>query len=69
MLMLGCSKDSDPVTPTPTQTVKYTLTITAGEGGTVNSSGGQYDSGTSVSVTATPNKYFKFEVFVRGSSN
>ena len=72
MLMLGCSKDSDPVTPTPTptptQTVKYTLTVTAGEGGTVNSSGGQYDSGTSVSVTATPNKYFKFVRWSNGST-
>ena len=68
LVIVGCSKDSDPVTPTPTQTVKYTLTITAGEGGTVNSSGGQYDSGTSVSVTATPNKYFKFVRWSNGST-
>ena len=68
LIIAGCSKDSDPVTPPPTPIVKYTLTVNAGEGGSVNSSGGQYDKGTTVSVTATPNKYFKFVKWSNGST-
>ena len=68
LAIAGCSKDSDPVAPLPTPIVKYTLTVTAGEGGSVNSSGGQYDKGTSVSVTAIPNKYFKFVKWSNGSA-
>ena len=37
--------------PDPTQ---YTLTVTAGEGGTVSTEGGTYDEGTSVTITASP---------------
>ena len=44
-------------TPAPTQ---YTLTVTAGEGGTVSSSGGTYDEGTSVTITANPNEGYVF---------
>jgi hypothetical protein len=68
LAIAGCSKDSDPVTPPPTPIVKYTLTVTAGEGGSVNSSGGQYDKGTTVSVSASPNKYFKFVKWSNGSA-
>ena len=45
--------------PTPAP-VQYTLTVTAGEGGTVSSSGGTYDEGTSVTITATPNEGYEF---------
>uniref|UniRef100_UPI0040475201 VCBS repeat-containing protein n=1 Tax=Algoriphagus sp. TaxID=1872435 RepID=UPI0040475201 len=68
LAIAGCSEDSDPVTPPPTPIVKYTLTVTAGEGGSVNSSGGQYDKGTTVSVSASPNKYFKFVKWSNGSA-
>jgi len=60
MLMLGCSKDSEPVTPSPQPIVKFILTITAGEGGSVNSNGGQYVKGTNVTLTATPNDGYLF---------
>ena len=40
-------------TPAPTQ---YTLTITAGDGGSVSSEGGTYDEGTEVTITATPSE-------------
>ncbi|MEN8746645.1 MAG: hypothetical protein ABF273_09015 [Wenyingzhuangia sp.] len=67
LAIAGCSKDSDPVTPPPIPIVKYTLTVTAREGCSVNSSGGQYDKGTTVSVSASPNKYFKFVKWSNGS--
>ena len=41
----------EPETPAPTQ---YTLTVTAGQGGTVSTEGGTYDEGTEVTITATP---------------
>jgi len=69
LAIAGCSKDSDPVTPPPTPIVKYTLTVTAGEGGSVNSSGGQYDKGTTVSVTATPNSGYLFQGWSDGNTD
>lgn len=39
---------------------KYTITATAGTGGTVTGSG-TYDSGTSVTLTATPNSNYSFD--------
>ncbi len=56
LLLLTCAKEDSqaPNTP-PTQIVKqYTLTASAGEGGSV-SGGGTFASGTQVSLTATPN--------------
>ena len=47
----------EPEPPAPTQ---YTLTVTAGEGGTVSTEGGTYDEGTEVTITATPNEGFSF---------
>ena len=44
---------------------QYTLTVTAGEGGTVNTAGGVYNEGTSVSLTATPSN--EDYVFVKWS--
>jgi len=37
----------------------YTLTVTAGEGGTVNG-GGEYEEGTEVTITATPDEGYEF---------
>ena len=48
--------EPEPEPPAPTQ---YTLTVTAGEGGSVTT-GGTYDDGTSVSVTATANEGYEF---------
>jgi hypothetical protein len=47
----------EPERPAPTQ---YTLTVTAGEGGTVSSEGGTYDEGTEVTITATPDEGYEF---------
>ena len=46
----------EPEPPAPTQ---YTLTVTAGEGGSVTT-GGTYDEGTDVTVTATPSEGYEF---------
>ena len=44
-------------TPPPTQ---YTLSVKAGEGGTVSSDGGTYDDGTEITITATPAEGYEF---------
>ena len=38
----------------------YTLTVTAGDGGTVSQTGGTFEEGTSVTITATPNTGYDF---------
>jgi surface protein len=65
--MVSCSKDSP--LPAPTPTITYTLTATAAEGGTVNTSGGTYQSGDSVQVTATPNDEYVFSGWSNGSTD
>ena len=67
LVLFFCSKDEE--TQAPTNTVQtttpepvvtqYTLTVTASEGGSV-SSGGTFDDGTSVSVSATANEGYEF---------
>ncbi len=47
----------EPEPPAPTQ---YTLTVSAGEGGSVTTEGGTYDEGTNVTITATPNEGYEF---------
>ena len=68
LLILGCSKEKDPTPSPPTSAqetpepsvIKYTLTVSAGEGGSVSSGGGDYDEGSSVSITATPADGYEF---------
>ena len=47
----------EPETPAPTQ---YTLTVSAGEGGSVSTNGGTYESGTEITLTANPNEGYRF---------
>ena len=60
----GSSSSYNPpstASPTTTTTVtQYSLTVTAGTGGSVSTSGGTYDDGTSVSIIATPNDGYEF---------
>ena len=74
LLLITCSKDStedsssvyvapptNTTNPTTTPTVtQYTLTVTAGSGGSVSTAGGTYNDGTSISITATPNEGYGF---------
>ena len=55
----------EPEPPAPTQ---YTLTVTAGDGGTVSTEGGTYDEGTEVTISATPEEGYEF-VGWEGSDN
>ena len=69
-LILSCSSDetSTPVTP-PAPIVKYTITLSAGEGGTVSTTGGEYEAGQTVSVTATPQGEYVFTSWSDGNTN
>ena len=49
------SSDYGSTSSTTTSVTQYSLTVTAGTGGSVSTSGGTYDDGSSVSITATPN--------------
>jgi hypothetical protein len=69
-IVLSCSSDetSTPVTP-PAPIVKYTITLTAGEGGTVSTTGGEFEAGQTVSVTATPQGEYLFKDWSDGNTN
>ena len=70
VLIYSCSSgDDDSAPPSVIQTPKtepeetttqYTLTVSAGEGGSVSSEGGTYDDGTEVKITATPKQGNEF---------
>jgi hypothetical protein len=47
--------------PEPPASTQYTLTVTAGEGGTVSSEGGTYDEGTELTITVTANQGYIFD--------
>ena len=70
-LVLSCSSDetSTPVTPPPAPIVKYTITLSAGEGGTVSTTGGEYEAGQTVSVTAIPQGEYVFTSWSDGNTN
>ena len=69
-IVLSCSSDetSTPVTP-PAPIVKYTITLSAGEGGTVSTTGGEYEAGQTVTVTATPQGEYLFKDWSDGNTN
>ena len=50
--------DPEPETPEPV-VVQYTLTVTAGDGGSVTD-GGTFDDGTEVVITASPIDGYRF---------
>ena len=66
----SCSSGDDDWAPpsviqTPTAepevtTTQYTLTVSAGEGGSVSSDGGTYDEGTEITITATSDRCNQF---------
>ena len=70
-IVLSCSsyETSTPVTPPPAPIVKYTITLSAGEGGTVSTTGGEYEAGQTVSVTATPQGEYVFTSWSDGNTN
>ena len=70
VLIYSCSTEEDATPPPqvqqptpepePSAPTQYTLTVTAGEGGTVSTEGGTYDEGTEVTITATPAEGYEF---------
>ena len=69
LFIYSCSTEEDATpppqvqqpTPEPEPEVsQFTLTVTAGEGGTVSTEGGTYDEGTEVTITATPAEAYEF---------
>ena len=71
LIVLSCSSDetSTPVTPPPAPIAKYTISFSAGEGGTVSTTGGEYEEGQTVSVTATPQGEYLFTGWSDGSTD
>ena len=79
LVLFFCSKDEETqaptsnaqtITPEPeTVVVQYTLTVTAGEGGTVSTEGGTFDEGTEVNITATPDQGYEFVGWEQSNSN
>jgi uncharacterized repeat protein (TIGR02543 family) len=70
LLLLTCAKEDsqDPGT-TPSNIIpKYTLTASAGEGGSVAPTTGSFNAGTQVSITATPNSGYTFSGWSNGST-
>jgi len=79
ILLITCSKDgaednSSVYIPPPTNTTtaptvtQYTLTVTAGNGGSVSTTGGTYNDGTSLSISASANEGYSFSGWSNGSS-
>ena len=69
LFILTCAKEDSqaPNTP-PTRIVnQYTLTASAGDGGSV-SGGGTFARGTQVSLTATPTSGYSFSGWSNGST-
>ena len=71
LILLTCAKEDsqNPNTPPSNITKQYTLTISAGEGGSVSTAGGTFSSGTEVSITATPSEGYSFSGWSNGSSD
>jgi len=65
LIFVSCSKDSE--VTTPTEIIKYTLTISDAEGGTVSSNGGSFEKGSSVTISATPNTGYIFDGWSDGN--
>ena len=68
-LIYSCSAEEEDTSPPPAlvqpqepepDPTQYTLTVTAGEGGTISTEGGTYDEGTEVTITATPDEGYEF---------
>ncbi len=71
LIVLSCSSDetSTPVVPPPAPIAKYTITLNAGDGGTVSTTGGEYEEGQTVSVTATPQGEYLFTGWSDGNTD
>ena len=60
IIFISCSESSDDESSSTTDSVTYSVEISATSGGTVDNSGGSFDSGSTLTVTATPNSGYAF---------
>ena len=67
LFVYSCSAEEDTTPPPQVQqpnlepeVTQFTLTVAAGEGGTVSTEGGTYDEGTEITITATPAEGYDF---------
>ena len=67
-LIVNCSSP-DQETTSPPEITQYTLNVSAGNGGTVSTSGGSYTQGQSVSITASPESEYVFVNWSNGSTD
>lgn len=70
LLILTCAKEDSQAPNTPSQISRqYTLTASAGDGGSVSTQGGTFSEGTQISITATPNTGYSFSSWSNGSTD
>ena len=70
LIFITCSGEEDPIPDAPVDTVvQFTLEVTSQLGGSVSSSGGTYDQGRSISITATPDPEYVFVNWSNGSTD
>lgn len=67
ILLWSCSKEED-IIETPAKAIKFTLTIDASTGGSVSTTGGIYEKGSKVNLTATPDGEYLFDSWSDGST-
>jgi len=71
LILFSCSAEEEDTTPPqtvqeptpepePSAPTQFTLTVTAGEGGSVSTEGGTFDEGTEVTISATPAEGYEF---------
>ena len=61
IFIVSCSKDdSDSSQPETNPLVKYDVSISSSEGGSVNTQSGTYNAGTVLKITATPDDGYEF---------
>jgi len=70
LLLLTCAKEDSQAPNTPPSQIsrQYTLSVSAGDGGSVSTSGGTFSQGTQVSITATPSAGYSFSGWSNGST-
>ena len=59
IFVVGCSAENK-IPGEESVTFQYTITVSASEGGLVSTSGGTYEKGTEITITATPNEGYRF---------
>lgn len=69
ILTLSCSKDSSDPNPIVEPVVKYTVQFQTSTGGTVSSSGGSYDKGAKLTITAIPDNEYVFDSWSDGNTD